>query len=91
MSEWISVKDRLPPEEYENYLLAYKKVCNCCCQDSKDTYYAVGYAYYMDDVLIWRLDEPFYDEIMPNVDTYQHLWEITHWMSLPELMEKEDD
>ena len=69
MSEWISVKDRLPPQDIN--VLVYDQISNLFSLSSLT--YETGWAENGDDklYLIWE-DIQFHDRDEP-----------THWMPLP--------
>lgn len=76
MSEWISVKDRLP-ENKGNYLVwlngdFYRK--------PYVRQYLNGYWYNQGDLLIWDSLKPHYDDWIKNA---KHLKKVLYWMPLP--------
>lgn len=78
MSEWISVKDRLP-EKIAN------KVIVCC----KNGYVGFGHYEKFNGFQTWynlESQKPFTDWDLKNCETY----EVTHWMPLPQPPEEEN-
>lgn len=85
MSEWVSVKDRLPEadrdgleEGIEDVLIAYRRCCERCLNDSEQLYITVGYCMGGE----WMLGQPLSDDIFETEHSKQIL--VTHWMPLPE-------
>ncbi len=83
MIKWVSVEDKIPLDldvtgEINDYLIAYKKVCDRCCSP-KGQYISVGY--YVKGR--WRLVEPLLDDIFEP--KHHDQIKVTHFMSLPEL------
>ena len=80
MSEWISVKDRLPKSSGLKVLVAAKTVQESVLQTKVVFTAFLGYGeneWYTPDVGIMKSPGTGDNSIHP-------VWEITHWMLMPE-------
>jgi len=91
MSEWISVKDKVPDyeensaDEFDDVLILFKRICNKCGHDGNEKYHAVGYYHRSSKHFgeaAWSISEKLDNDYLP--DDHKHMIEVTHWMPLPE-------
>lgn len=78
MSEWISVKNRLPPCEFELHETG-ENVSNVVLIHNKNSYeFNIGMGH-VSDSGAWTIYDGEYD--------FMNISDVTHWMPLPELPE----
>jgi hypothetical protein len=96
VSQWISVKDRLPSINYHesgDTAIIYNSVCKYCTHSSPQSESRIGIGWivdFEDNVPIWCLREPhgdigiYLDQYEYEGEKYDVDIEVTHWMPIPE-------
>lgn len=81
MSEWISVKDRLPQHE-DDVLIFYKNICSECSKIEDDEEDLINENFSIGRVIQnkWYINPTLPGEPLSHIVTFM----VTHWMPLPE-------